>query len=94
MKRIFESWKPYFLILSVLLLVITVVSDQYRPLPESIEHDSGDSHKHDHAHDPDEALGSPKSLDKAFGQGIVVLYWLLRTVVIKCTDYFLKNNLM
>lgn len=68
MKRFFESWKPYFLILSVLLLVITVVSDQYRPFPESIKHDSGDSHKHDHAHDPDEASGSPKSLDKAFGQ--------------------------
>ena len=68
MKRISESWKPYYLILTVLLLVVTVVSDQYHPVPEAMNHDSDDSHNHGHSHDHASPSDSPKSLDKAFGQ--------------------------
>jgi predicted Zn-dependent protease len=63
MKRVPESWKPYFLVLSVLLLVLTVVGDRYRSPFESVDHNSGSSH--DHAHDHNE---SPNTLDKAFSQ--------------------------
>lgn len=68
MKYISKSWKPYFLLLSALLLVLTVVSDQYRSLPEPTNHNSGSSHNHGHSHDH---AGSPESfntLDKAFSQ--------------------------
>ncbi len=68
MKRVPESWKIYFLLLSVLLLVLTVVGDQYRPSPEPMNHDSDPSHNHGHSHDP---AGSPvpsKPLVEAFGQ--------------------------
>lgn len=68
MKRISASWKPYFLILSILLLVVTVISDQYRPVPEAMNHDSEDSHNHGHSHDHADPSDLPKSLDKAFGQ--------------------------
>ena len=62
MKPVPKSWKPYFLLLSVLLLVLTVVSDQYRPPPEPMDHDS------DHSHGHAEPLESSKSLDEAFSQ--------------------------
>ena len=68
MKRLFESWKSYFLILSVLLLVITVATDLYRPATKTMEHDPGNSHTHDHSQDHNEATEQDKSLDKAFGQ--------------------------
>jgi len=65
MKRLPESWKSYFLLLSILVLVLTVVGDQYRPSPEPEVHaSSSDGHSHDHAG----AAGSPKSLDEAFSQ--------------------------
>jgi tetratricopeptide (TPR) repeat protein len=68
MKRLPESWKPYFLLLSVLLLVLTVVSDQYRPPLESTDHDSDSSHNDGHSHDPDQSQKSSNTLDKAFSQ--------------------------
>ena len=68
MKRFSESWKPYFLVLSVLVLVVTVVSDRYRPLPKPMHRESDPSHKHDHSHDHAESSESPNSLDKAFSQ--------------------------
>ena len=60
MKRIPESWKPYILVLSAMVLVLTVVGDQYRSPPESTDHDSDPSHDHGHSHDP--------PLNKAFSQ--------------------------
>ncbi len=68
MKRVSESWKPYFLVFSVLLLVLTVVGDQYRPPLESADHDSEASHNHGHSHDPNASSESPKTLDEAFSQ--------------------------
>jgi len=68
MKRVSGSWKPYFLLLSVLLLVLTVVGDQYRPPFESKDHDSESSHNHGHPHDHDDSPMSSKSLDEAFSQ--------------------------
>lgn len=68
MKRVSESWKPYFLVLSVLLLVLTVVGDRYRSPLKSTDHDSDPSHNHGYSHDHDESPGSSKSLDEAFGQ--------------------------
>ncbi len=68
MKRLPESWKSYFLLLSVLFLVLTVVGDQYHILPESTDHDFDPSHNHGHSQDHS---GSPESsipLDKAFSQ--------------------------
>jgi len=62
MKRFTESWKIYFLLLSVLFLVLTVVGDQNRPVPESVNHDSDPSHNH--AGSPT----APKTLDEAFDQ--------------------------
>ncbi len=62
MKRLPESWKSYFLLLSVLFLVLTVVGDQYHLLPESTDHDSDPSH--DHVESPE----SPDPLDEAFSQ--------------------------
>lgn len=62
MKPIPNSWKPYFLLLSIVLLVLTVVSDQYRSPSKSGDHDS------DHAHDHAQSTESSKPLDKAFGQ--------------------------
>jgi len=62
MKRIPESWQPYILLLSVLFLVLTVVGDQYHPLPEPTDHDS------DHSHDHIGSSESPNPLDKAFSQ--------------------------
>ena len=68
MKRLPESWKPYFLLLSVLLLVLTVVGDRYRPISEPKDHDSDPSHNHGHSHDHDESPKSSNTLDKAFSQ--------------------------
>jgi hypothetical protein len=68
MKRILESWKPYFLLLSVLFLVLTVVGDQYRPVPEPVDHDSDTSHIRDHSHDHAGPSKLPDSLDEAFNQ--------------------------
>jgi predicted Zn-dependent protease len=68
MKRAPESWKPYFLVLSVLLLVLTVVGDRYRSPFESTDQTSDTSHNHSHSHDHDEAPKSSKSLDEAFSQ--------------------------
>jgi tetratricopeptide (TPR) repeat protein len=68
MKRVPESWKPYFLLLSVLLLVLTVVGDRYRFPLESTDHDSDPSHNHGHSHDHDKSTKSSDSLDKAFSK--------------------------
>ncbi len=68
MKRIPQSWKSYFLLLSVLLLVLTVVGDQYHSPLKSTDHDSDPSHNHGHSHDHDESPESSNTLDKAFGQ--------------------------
>ena len=68
MKRVSESWKPYFLVFSVLLLVLTVVGDRYRSPLESANHDSESSHNHGHSHDHDESPKSSKNLDEAFSQ--------------------------
>lgn len=68
MKRVSESWKPYFLVFSVLLLVLTVVGDRYRSPLESANHDSESSHSHGHSHDHDESPQSPKTLNEAFSQ--------------------------
>jgi len=68
MKRVSESWKPYFLVFSILLLVLTVVGDQYRPPLETADHDSEDSHNHGHSHDHDASSESLKTLDEAFSQ--------------------------
>jgi len=68
MKRVPESWKPYFLLLSVLLLMLTVVGDRYRPPLESTDHNSNPSHNHGHSHDHDESPKSSNALDKAFSQ--------------------------
>ena len=50
--------------MSVVVLVLTVVSDQYPPASKPVDL----SHDHDHSHDPAESSESSKSLDKAFGQ--------------------------
>ena len=68
MKRISQSLKPYFLLLSIALLVVTVVGDQYRSPLEPTKHDSDPSHNHGHSHDHTGTPESPNSLDKAFGQ--------------------------
>ena len=64
MKRVPNSWKVGFLLLSVIVLVLTVVSDQYPPTSKSMDH----SPVHDHSHDHDDPSKSPDSLDKAFDQ--------------------------
>lgn len=68
MKRVPESWKHYFLLLSVIFLVLTVVGDQYRPISDSKDHNSDPLHKHGHSHDHDKSTESSKSLDEAFSQ--------------------------
>jgi len=68
MKRVPKSWKIYFLLLSVLLLVLTVAGDQYRPPPESTDHGSGSSHNHGHSHDHGGLPKTSKTLDEAFSQ--------------------------
>ena len=68
MKRISESWKPYFLVFSVLLLVLTVVGDQYRSPFKRANHDSDSSHNHGHSHDHDESPKPSQTLDEAFSQ--------------------------
>jgi tetratricopeptide (TPR) repeat protein len=67
MKRLPKSWKPYFLLLSVLLLVLTVVGDRNRHFHEPKGHDSNPSHNHGDSHDHAGSLESD-SLDKAFGK--------------------------
>ena len=68
MKRISESWKPYFLVFSVLLLVLTVVGDKYRSPFKPANHDPDSSHNHGRSHDHDESPKSSKTLDEAFSQ--------------------------
>jgi tetratricopeptide (TPR) repeat protein len=68
MKPLPNSWKPYFLLLSIAVLVVTVVSDQYRPPSEPMDHDSDHSHDPGHSHDHAGSSESPKSLDEAFSQ--------------------------
>ena len=62
MKHGLKSWQPYFLLLSIAVLVVTVVSDQYRPPSKPMDHDSGHSHDHVGSAEPS------NSLDKAFSQ--------------------------
>lgn len=64
MKPLPNSWKPYFLVLSILLLMVTVISDQYRLLPEPEDHGTDPSHNHGHT----KSLDEPSSLDEAFSQ--------------------------
>jgi len=68
MKRASESWKPYFLVFSVLLLVLTVVGDRYRSPLEPEDHKPDHSHDHSHSHDHDEPSKPSKTLDEAFSQ--------------------------
>ena len=68
MKRISESWKPYFLVFSVLLLVLTVVGDKYSSPFKPANHDPDSSHNHGHSHDHDESPKASKTLDEAFSQ--------------------------
>jgi hypothetical protein len=68
MKPLPNSWKPYFLLLSIALLVVTVVSDQYRPSSEPMDHDSDHSHDPGHSHEHAGSPDSPNSLDKAFSK--------------------------
>lgn len=65
MSDVPNSWKPYFLLLSVLVLVLTVVGDRYHLFTESTDHASDHSHGHDHSRDPVETT---KPLDQAFDQ--------------------------
>ncbi len=62
MKSIPESWKIYFPLLAILVLILTVVGDHYRPLPEPTDH--GLPHSHDHG----ESAESADPLDQAFSQ--------------------------
>ena len=64
MKNVPNSWKVSFLLLSVIVLVLTVISDQYPPTSKPVDLNPD----HDHSHDPAELSDSSKSLDKAFGQ--------------------------
>jgi len=68
MKHGFKSWQPYFLLLSIAVLVVTVTTDLYRPTAESTDHDSDHSHEQGHAHDHGGSSEPPKSLDEAFSQ--------------------------
>ncbi len=68
MKPIPNSWKPYFLLLSVLFLVLTVVSDQYDPSSKTRDPVSSHSQDHDHSHDHAKSSKPPKPLDEAFNQ--------------------------
>ena len=68
MKRVPDSWKPYFLVFSVLLLVLTVVGDRYRSPIEPADHKPDPSHDHGHSHDYDESSKPSKTLDEAFSQ--------------------------
>ena len=62
MKIIPESWKIYIPLLLLLMLMLTVVGDHYRPLPEPADH--GLPHAHDHG----EPAESTDRLDQAFNQ--------------------------
>ncbi len=62
MKHFPKSWKIYIPLLSLLVLILTVVGDHYRPLPEPADHAL--PHSHDHGASSE----SSDRLDQAFNQ--------------------------
>ena len=63
MKNVSNSWKLSFLLLSIIFLVLTVVSNPPSP-PAPPDHSSESLHDSGHSHDH----STPSNLDKAFGQ--------------------------
>jgi len=61
MKPVPKSWKIYIPLLSLLLLILTVIGNHYRPVPES----SDQKHPHSHDHDASETTDR---LNQAFSQ--------------------------
>ena len=68
MKDVPNKWKRYFLLLSIVVLVTTVLTDQY--LTSSSPNDPGPdfSHNHEDTHNHDKTSKSSTSLDEAFNQ--------------------------
>lgn len=62
MKNLPKSWKIFIPLLSLLLLILTLVVDRYRSLPEPVDHGLP------HSHDPGESAKSADHLDQAFNQ--------------------------